>query len=75
LEKAGSFDISTSEKFWNSALPMMDEIATTQKWAIYVIDKEGTLFPRNSQNYWFIFFYHFFYFFKFYNISHLFSLL
>jgi hypothetical protein len=31
LEKAGSFDISTSEKFWNSALPMMDEIATTQK--------------------------------------------
>jgi hypothetical protein len=56
-------------------LPMMDEIATTQKWAIYVIDKEGTLFPRNSQNYWFIFFYHFFYFFKFYNISHLFSLL
>jgi hypothetical protein len=59
LEKAGSFDISTTENFLNSALLMMNEIATTQKWQIDVIEKEGTLFPWNSPNYWFIFFLNF----------------
>ncbi|EFX60849.1 hypothetical protein DAPPUDRAFT_122808 [Daphnia pulex] len=52
LDKAGSFNISSSESFWKSALEMFDNIATSKKYPFYVIDKEGTFFPRNSQNYW-----------------------
>jgi hypothetical protein len=56
LEKAGTLDLSSTEQFWNSALPMIDEISVTKKWPIYVINKEVTLFPGNSLNYWFLFF-------------------
>ncbi len=52
LDKAGSFNISTSKSFWNSAQTMFDNIAKSKKYPICVIDKEGTFFPRNSQNYW-----------------------
>ncbi|EFX88964.1 hypothetical protein DAPPUDRAFT_95627 [Daphnia pulex] len=48
LDKAGSFNISTSKSFWNSALTMFDNIATSKKYPIYVIDKEGTFFLTTS---------------------------
>ncbi|EFX62724.1 hypothetical protein DAPPUDRAFT_336533 [Daphnia pulex] len=38
LDKAGSFDISTSKNFLNSALSMMDEIATTSNCLEYMTE-------------------------------------
>ncbi|EFX80000.1 hypothetical protein DAPPUDRAFT_103845 [Daphnia pulex] len=37
LEKAGTLDLSSTDQFWNSALPMIDEISVTKKWPIYAV--------------------------------------
>jgi hypothetical protein len=52
LEKAGNLELGGQTPFWQMMLTIFNTSLEQKKFPHYVVDKEGTLFPRGSSCDW-----------------------